>query len=151
SHVADEQRVSGQRSPRRRRLLFVGNNQTDALRRVSRCSENVDAQFADAQLETIANSDMRKSCACFFSDVDSRTRACGQLFVSRDEVGVQMGLEDVANLKLLLLRRFQVDLDVTLRIDDDSFAFRFEEIRSMRQTTQIKLFEVHGPPPLRGT
>ena len=60
-----------------------------------------------------------------------------------------MGLEDVANLKLLLLGRFQVDFNVTLRIDDDRFAFRSEQIRGMRQTTQVELFEVHGPP-LRG-
>src|ERR1035438_1834991 len=75
SHVADKQRVSGERGQRRRRLLCVGENQTDALQGVSRRFEDVDAQFADAQLETIANSDMRKSCACFFSDVDSRTRS----------------------------------------------------------------------------
>ncbi len=91
-------------------------------------SMDLDAQCADAQLEAIVDGHMRESRACRFPEVDGRAGARGQLFVTRDEVGVQMGLEDMANPKLLLLRRFQVDFNITLGIDDDSFALRSEEI-----------------------
>ncbi len=110
---------------------------------MARGRETVDAQLPDLQLEAIASSDMWKRCACCFADVDGRASARGQLFVSGDEVGVQMRLKDVANLKLLLLGRFQVDFNITLRIDDDGFALRPEKIRRMRQTSQVELFEVH--------
>jgi hypothetical protein len=67
--------------------------------------------------------------------------------VAGDKIGVQVRLEDVADLKMLLLRRLQIDLDITLRIDDDRLAFRSQHVRGVRQTSQIKLFEVHGSLP----
>ncbi len=66
---------------------------------------------------------MRKGGVGCFSDVDGRAGARGQFFVSGDEVGVKMGLKNVPDFKLLLLRGFQINFNVTLRIDDYRFAF----------------------------
>ena len=76
--------------------------------------------------------------------VDGCTGAGRQLVVSGDEIGVQMRLEDMADLEILLLRCLQINLNITLRIDDDGFAFRSQHVRGVCQTAQIELFEVHG-------
>ena len=70
--------------------------------------------------------------------------AGGQLFVAGDEIGVQVGLEDVADADAVLLGRLQVNLDITLRIDDDGLAFRCQQVGGVGQTSQVELFEVHG-------
>ena len=54
---------------------------------------------------------------------------------------MQMRFKDVTDLQILFLRGFQIDLYVTLRIDDHSFAFRAQQIRCVRQTSQVELFE----------
>ena len=42
---------------------------------------------------------------------------------------------------------FQVQLHIALRIHHDRFAFGSEQVGSVRQTSQIELFEVHRPTP----
>ncbi len=93
---------------------------------------------------------MRKSRLSGFADIDGCAGAGGQFLMAGNEVGVQMSFEDVANLQILFLRGFEIDLNIALRIDDDRFALGPEQVRGMGQTSQIKLFEVHRPP-LRAT
>src|SRR5579862_8994514 len=87
---------------------------------------------------------MRKLRAGLRSEVDPRARARRQFGMAGDEVGMQVSFNDVRDAQALLGRLFQVDFDVTLRIDDGGFAFRPDHIRSVRQAAEIKLFEVHG-------
>ena len=61
------------------------------------------------QLEAVANSNMWKCRTRRLPDVDGCAGASCQLLVARNEVGVQMGLEDMANLQLLFLSRFEID------------------------------------------
>ena len=61
-----------------------------------------------------------------------------------DEIRVQVGLEDVTDADAVLLRRLQVNLDITLRIDDHRLAFRGQQVGGVGQTSQVELFEVHG-------
>src|ERR1700690_1372594 len=65
----------------------------------------------------------------------------------RDKVGMQMRFKNVADLEALLFRGLEVDLDVTLRIDHRSLAFRSNHVRSMRQAGEIELFKIHSPLP----
>jgi hypothetical protein len=81
--------------------------------------------------------------------VDGCTRADGQLFMAGDEVGVQMSLEDVADGEALVRSGLQIQLDIALGIDHYGFAFRSQQVGSVRQTTQIKLFEIHERSPQR--
>src|ERR1700722_11995684 len=54
-----------------------------------------------------------------------------------------MGFKDMKDLRSVIFRRFQVPIHVSLRIDHDGFALRRRHIGSVRQTTQVELFEVH--------
>jgi len=68
------------------------------------------------------------------SDIDFRARARRQLFVSGNKVGVQMSFEYVPDLKVLLLRRLQIDVYIALRINHCRLAIRPNHVRSMGQT-----------------
>ena len=48
--------------------------------------------------------------------------------VAGDEVGVEMGLDDVLDLEALLLRGFDVDVDVALGVDDGGDAIGGDEV-----------------------
>jgi hypothetical protein len=50
--------------------------------------------------------------------VDRGARLIAQLEMSRDEVGVKVGEDDVGDAKPVLLRGREVLIDVALRIDD---------------------------------
>ena len=75
--------------------------------------------------------------------VDGGAGAGGQLLVAGDKVGMQMGLEDVADLDVLLARRIEVNLDIALGIDHDRLALRGKHVGGMGQTAQIELLKVH--------
>src|ERR1022692_3635464 len=111
---------------------------------MTRSFDPVDAYFTDPQLETLFHRDMGKRCPSLIADVDGGAGSRCQLFVAGDKIGMQVGLEDVPDADVLLLRRFQVDFDITLRIDYDRFAVRCEHVGGVGQTSQVELFEVHG-------
>jgi hypothetical protein len=64
--------------------------------------------------------------------------------VAGDKIGVQMGFKNVADRQALLLRSFQIDVHIALGINYHRLALRSQQIRSMGQTAQIKLLEVHN-------
>src|SRR6516162_2870553 len=125
-------------------LFFVGHQQTNALQGVAGGGQHFEVQPASAQRETVAHGNVGKGCPCGAREIYVGSRAPGQLAMSGDEVGMQMGLEDVADLQSMLLRSVEVDLHVTLRVDDDSLAFRRQQVRGMCQTAEIELFEEHN-------
>ena len=61
---------------------------------------------------------MRESGMCLCADVDLRAGAGGKFLVSGDKVGVKVSLEDVSDLEALLVGRFEIKINITLRIDD---------------------------------
>src|SRR5581483_6532150 len=89
---------------------------------------------------------MRKARASIFTYVDLCPSPLSQLTMSRNEIRVEVRLEDVFDLRPPLLRRFQVNLDIPLRINHKGLPLRGNQVRSMRQTAEVKLFEVHGSP-----
>src|SRR5208337_5607990 len=100
-------------------------------------------QFAYPQSEAVIHRNVRKCGPGGTREIDTRAGPRGQLAVSGNEVRVQMGLEDVANRQPLFLRCFKIDFHVALRIDNDALTLRSQQIRGMRQTAEIELFEVH--------
>src|SRR5262249_14259151 len=75
---------------------------------------------------------------------DPGPRQFGKLAMAADEIGVQVRLDHVFDLQPFGFGFVDVLLDVALRINHRRLAFRADQIRSMRQTTQIKLLEVHN-------
>ena len=62
-------------------------------------------------------------------NIDLCAGACGQLLVSGNEIGMQVGLEDVFDLHAVLLSGFQVNVHIALGIDDDSRPLRCQHVR----------------------
>ena len=65
--------------------------------------------------------------------------------VAGNKIRVQVSFKNVPDGQPVVGRRLQIKIHVTLGIDHDCFAFRSEHVRSMGQTAEIKLFEVHNP------
>ena len=57
------------------------------------------------------------------------------------EVCVQMGLDDVFDLGAVLGGRFEINIDVTLRVDHSGIAAGHDHVRCVRKTTQIEVFD----------
>ena len=66
--------------------------------------------------------------------------------MSREEVGVEVGEEDVADLQPVLRRIVEVGVDVALRIDDGGGAARLiaDQVRRVGEAIQVVLLEDHG-------
>jgi hypothetical protein len=56
---------------------------------------------------------------------------------------VEVSLDYVLDLQALRFGFINVPVDVALWINHDRFAFRPNQVRSMRQTREIELLEVH--------
>jgi hypothetical protein len=84
-----------------------------------------------------------QSCSAVWPDVNLGPCGEGELFVPGNEIRRKMGFENVSNRRALLLGGFDIDVDITLRIDDNSFFAGNEEIGSVGEATQIELLEIH--------
>jgi hypothetical protein len=63
--------------------------------------------------------------------------------VTANEIRVQMGLNDVFDLQVLRRCFFDVLIDVTLRVHHGGFTVCAEQVRRVRETSQIELLEIH--------
>jgi hypothetical protein len=61
--------------------------------------------------------------------------------VAGDEVGVEMGLDDVFDFEVLLLGEVDVDVDVALGIDDGSDTFGGDHVGGVGETAEKELFD----------
>ena len=79
--------------------------------------------------------------------MDGRAATIPQLQMAGEEVGVEVGQEDMADLKAELLSVGKVLLNVALRIDDDRrrTGLVSKQIRSVSQASQVVLFQNHKP------
>ena len=62
---------------------------------------------------------------------------------------MQVRFENMPDGDPVLAGGIQIKLHIALRIHHDRLAFRSQHVGSMRQTSQVKLFEVHRASPLR--
>ena len=77
------------------------------------------------------------------SKIDTSPRTLGQFVVARDEIGMQVRLDNMFDLPPVASRRFQVNVDVALRIDDRRNALRSNHVRCVGQAAQIELFHFY--------
>ena len=71
--------------------------------------------------------------------------------MARDEIGVQVSLDDVSDAEAMFDGILDVDADIALRIDDGGDSPRSDYIGGMRKTTQVKLLKIHVRAPLAGS
>jgi hypothetical protein len=106
--------------------------------------EHAEAERTDGQLETFLHGHMGKLSSGAGSDIDLRPRASRKLSVSGDKISMQMSFENVSDFDALGIRGLEVKINVPLRIDYHRLAPGSQQIGSVRETAQIKLFEVHS-------
>src|SRR5215472_5782170 len=106
--------------------------------------EKPEAALTEANLVCIVDRGMRELRARFGPEIDARPGALGQLQMAGDEVGVQMGLDDVLDSPALPGRRFHVEVDIALRIDDRGDALRPYHVRGMGEATQVEALDLYG-------
>src|SRR5580704_17350826 len=58
-----------------------------------------------------------------------------------DEVGVEVGLDDVLDAEILLAGVVDVDVDVALGVDDGGDAFADDDVRGVGETAEEELFD----------
>ncbi len=104
---------------------------------------NLQHHLADADLFAVAHGSMLKLDAGLFTKDDLRAGASGDLLMAADEIGVQVCFDHILDLKPLCGSFCEVLVDVTLWIDDHGLAIRADQVRSVGQTCEIELFEIH--------
>jgi hypothetical protein len=85
-----------------------------------------------------------KRHARFGAEDDLCAGALRQFVVAADKIGVKVSLDYVLDFQPESLGFFNVLVDVALRVYDRGLAVGANQIRRMRQTPKIELFEVHG-------
>ena len=145
-HVADEQRVAREGRHRLVAPRAVGHDVADAVGGVPGCVEHLDVHVLDVEAAAVAHGHVAVLAAARLRGADRRARPLRQVHVARDEVGVQVGLEDMRNLQPQLLRRGEVVLNIALRVDDRTCLLPSEEVGEVSDAIDVVLLNEHVRP-----
>src|SRR5215467_3593919 len=134
-HISDEERISGQNSPRKGRFLPVRDYQANAFWCMSGGLEHANGSPSKFQLITIGNRHVRKPGPSLRSHINLRAGARGKFLMTGNEVGMQVSFKDVAYRNTVLGGCLQIQVDISLRIDNYGLVIRRQHVRGMRKTT----------------
>ena len=115
--VADEQRVAGQDGPGIAAAIGVAEQEGGVLGPVAGRVHRLDLDVAEAKRPAVGERLVRVLGVGELVDVDGRARRPGEPAVSRDVVGVVVGLEHVLDPDAVQPAEPQVGLDDPLRVD----------------------------------
>ncbi len=110
---------------------------------MSRSLQEAEAAVAELNLVSVFDVDVRKLSAGSGAKIDVRSRAFRKFAVSRNAVGMDVSLGNVFNFPIPAARRFEVDIHITLGIDNGCNALRRNHVRGVDQAA----FQVR---PVRG-
>ena len=143
---ADEERVAGEDGAGSVGQVEIGHDDADALDGVAGGLQ--EAKHAAAELEGVAVLDggAGECCAGAGADIDGGAGALSELAVAGDEVGVEMGLDDVLDLETEAGGGFDIDIDVALGVDNGGDTFRTDQVGGVREAAKVELFQLdrHG-------
>ena len=144
--VADKQRVAGQHGLRLGlAAIEVVDDEGNRLGRVPRRLERL--QPHSPQVDDVAVVERRERILGprGGAQIDRRAGAIAQLEVAGDEVGVEVGEEDVRDPQAVLGGEGEVLIDVALRVDDGRRVRLLvaDEIRRVCEAIQIELLQDH--------
>ena len=77
-------------------------------------------------------------------DIDDGSGTLGEFEMPGDEIGMQMGENDVPNLQPMGLSVVEVNIHVALGVDYGCHAVAGNDIGSVGQTSQVKALKDHG-------
>ena len=121
----------------------VGEDGADAFDGVAGGVEEVEAGVAEAEGVAVFDRCVREGSVGVFAEVDAGAGAFGEFVMAGDEVGVEMGLDDVLDLEIFLAGSFDVDVDVTLRVDDGGDALGGDEVGGVGEAAEKELFDLY--------
>src|SRR5262249_10970170 len=151
AHIANEQSVSGEDRSGTIRMAAIVHQNANAVECVSRSLQEPEAAVAELNLVSVLDRDVRKLSTGSRAKIDLRSGAVGEFAMSRNEVGMKVSLDDVFDLPLPVGCCLEIDVHVTLRIDDGCNAVRRNHVRSVGQAAQIEsldLYRFHAFSPL---
>ena len=108
--------------------------------------QNFQADFAEFNSLSIFQRREGVFRFCSSAEINFGADAIAEFEMAGDEVGVEMGEEDVLDLEFVFGGEGEVLIDVALRIDDGGFAgwFVADEVGGVGEAAEIELFEDHG-------
>ena len=118
AHIAHEESVSGEDRGGPIRFAAIVHQNANALECVSRSVQEPEAALAELNLVSVLDRDVRELSAGSRAEIDVRSGAFRQFAMSRNEVGMEVSLDDVFDLQILAGCRFEVDIHIALGIDD---------------------------------
>jgi len=148
--IADEEGVAGEDGVR-----FVGigvaveDEDGDGFGRVAGGFEDLESDLAEVEAVAVAEWGERVLGFGGGTEADSGADAVAELEMAGDEIGVQVGEEDVLDGEVVLGGEGEVLVDVALGINDDGGGGGFvaDEIGRVGETGEVELMEDDGTPP----
>src|SRR5712691_1748387 len=123
--------------------MAVDDENGDAFRCVAGRFPDAQEDFADSNFVAVAHSTMHKRNGGLLAKNNLSAGAFGEFAMAADKVRVQVRLDYKFYLQILSRGFLDVLIHVALGIDNSRFPFRTDQVRSMRQTAEIELLEIH--------
>src|SRR5262249_22110179 len=143
SDIAYEQSVAGENHAGPGRLAQIVHQNANAFDCVAGSLQEPETALPEPDLVSIMNRGMRELRSRTGAQVDLGAGSLCEFTVSGDEVGVDMGLDDMFDLPPVASGRFQVDIYIPLRIDDGRCAVRADHVGCVGQAAQIESLNLH--------
>ena len=124
AHIANEERVSGEDGGGPIRLAAIVHQNANAFEGMSRSLQEAEAALPELDLVSVLHRDVRELSAGSRAEIDVRASALRKFAMSRDEVGMDVSLDDVFDLPPIASCRFEIDIHIALGIDDGCDALR---------------------------
>ena len=103
--------------------------------------EEVEAGVAELEGVAVFDGGVGEGRVGVFAEIDAGAGALGELVMAGDEVGVEMGLDDVLDLEVLFAGVVDVEVDVALGVDDGGDAFGGDEVGGVGEAAEKELFD----------
>ena len=153
AHIADEERVAGEGRQRfgRARGEVVDQNR-DPLGRVARGLHDLELDVAKLDRVAVLHLDALELRLGPAAEMDRRPGLVAELDVAGDEVGVEVGQEDVLDRVAAGLGVGEVLVDVPLRIDDGRRLRLLvgDHVGGVGEAGEVVLLDLHGGAPVGG-
>ena len=143
SDVADEQGVPGEHRVRLGRLPKIGDHDRDALGGVSGGLQEAQPAVPEMDFVAVVDRHVGKLGAGLHAEVNASAGQGGQLAMPRDEIGVEVSLDYMLDLEAMPCGVFDIDAHIALRINHRGDTPGTDQVRGVRQASQVKLLEVH--------
>jgi hypothetical protein len=92
---------------------------------------------------SVPDRDVREQSSAPGAEIDSRSSALGKFAMARDEVGVQVDLDDMFDPPPLAGCRLRIDINLPLGIDDRCNALRANRVGCVGQAAEIESLHLH--------